>query len=191
MQMVPVMSEVQRQHLEHKLRLQRIQKAADRFQARKRAEAQRAAAAAPVVASPTMAALPTMKVPTAVVPANPMAFFEKTFWFTDLISDAPRKPKRPKVADIQRVVAEAYSTTVTDIISARRTASVVRPRQVAMFLARTLTLKSMPELGHHFGGRDHTTILHAVRKIADLIDHDKALAAEIADLSAKLTGVRA
>lgn len=182
MQLVPVMTEAQRQHLAHKMRQRRILEAAARFQAKQRAAAQRVAAVPVATLTPA---------PAVIVPADPMTFFEKTFWFADLVSDAPRKPRRPKVADIQRVVAEAYNTTVTDIISARRTASVVRPRQVAMFLARTLTLKSMPELGRHFGGRDHTTILCAVRKISDLIDHDKALAAEIADLSAKLTGVRA
>lgn len=182
MQLVPVMTEVQRQHLAHKMRQRRILEAAARFQAKQRAAAQRVAAVPVATLTPA---------PAVIVPADPMTFFEKTFWFADLTSDAPSRPKHPKISDIQRAVAEHYDVTVTDIISARRTASVVLPRQVAMYLARTLTLKSLPEIGRHFGGRDHTTGLHAVRKIADLIERDKALAAEITDLSAKLTGVRA
>jgi chromosomal replication initiator protein len=56
---------------------------------------------------------------------------------------------------------------------------VVRPRQVAMYLAKTLTLRSLPEIGRRFGGRDHTTVLHAVRKIEGLIGNDNALSDEI------------
>ena len=64
-------------------------------------------------------------------------------------------------------------------MSSRRTANVVRPRQVAMYLAKTLTLRSLPEIGRRFGGRDHTTVLHAVRKIENLVHNDAALAEEI------------
>jgi chromosomal replication initiator protein len=56
---------------------------------------------------------------------------------------------------------------------------VVRPRQVAMYLAKTLTLRSLPEIGRRFGGRDHTTVLHAVRKIENLVNKDSSLAGEI------------
>jgi chromosomal replication initiator protein len=56
---------------------------------------------------------------------------------------------------------------------------VVRPRQIAMYLAKVLTLRSLPEIGRRFGGRDHTTVLHAVRKIEGLVQGDKALAEEI------------
>jgi chromosomal replication initiator protein len=56
---------------------------------------------------------------------------------------------------------------------------VVRPRQIAMYLAKTLTLRSLPEIGRRFGGRDHTTVLHAVRKIEGLVDSDATLADEI------------
>jgi chromosomal replication initiator protein len=65
------------------------------------------------------------------------------------------------------------------MLSSRRTANVVRPRQIAMYLAKTLTLRSLPEIGRRFGGRDHTTVLHAVRKIEHLADTDKVLADEI------------
>jgi chromosomal replication initiator protein len=71
-------------------------------------------------------------------------------------------------------------------LSSRRTANVVRPRQVAMYLAKSLTLRSLPEIGRRFGGRDHTTVLHAVRKIEGLVGNDMALAEEIEILKRQL-----
>jgi chromosomal replication initiator protein len=62
----------------------------------------------------------------------------------------------------------------------------VRPRQVAMYLAKTLTLRSLPEIGRRFGGRDHTTVLHAVRKIENLVHNDTSLAEEIESLKRQL-----
>jgi chromosomal replication initiator protein len=90
-----------------------------------------------------------------------------------------QEPKRVKIEDIQRVVAKHYNVSRADILSSRRTQTVVRPRQVAMFLSKQLTLRSLPEIGRRFGGRDHTTVLHAVRKIDDLAGKDVALAEEI------------
>ena len=84
----------------------------------------------------------------------------------------PQEPKRIKIEDIQRVVARQYNVSRSDLLSSRRTANVVRPRQVAMYLAKTLTLRSLPEIGRRFGGRDHTTVLHAVRKIEALVAKD-------------------
>jgi chromosomal replication initiator protein len=91
----------------------------------------------------------------------------------------PQEPKRVKIEDIQRVVARQYNVSRSDLLSSRRTANVVRPRQVAMYLAKTLTLRSLPEIGRRFGGRDHTTVLHAVRKIEALVSKDNALADEV------------
>ena len=70
------------------------------------------------------------------------------------------------------MVARQYNVSRSDLLSSRRTANVVRPRQVAMYLAKTLTLRSLPEIGRRFGGRDHTTVLHAVRKIEALVAKD-------------------
>jgi chromosomal replication initiator protein len=98
----------------------------------------------------------------------------------------PQEPKRVKIEDIQRVVARQYNVSRSDLLSSRRTANVVRPRQVAMYLAKTLTLRSLPEIGRRFGGRDHTTVLHAVRKIEGLVGHDMALAEEIEILKRQL-----
>jgi chromosomal replication initiator protein len=90
-----------------------------------------------------------------------------------------REPKRVKIEDIQKLVASHYSVTRADILSSRRTAIVVTPRQVAMYLAKALTLRSLPEIGRRFGGRDHTTVLHAVRKIEGLCSGDSALREEL------------
>ena len=86
----------------------------------------------------------------------------------------PHEPKRVKIEDIQKLVASHYSVTRADILSSRRTATVVKPRQIAMYLAKTLTLRSLPEIGRRFGGRDHTTVLHAVRKIEGLCRRSRA-----------------
>ncbi len=91
----------------------------------------------------------------------------------------PQDPKRVKIEDIQRIVARQYNVSRSDLLSSRRTANVVRPRQIAMYLAKTLTLRSLPEIGRRFGGRDHTTVLHAVRKIENLVGNDKTLAEDI------------
>jgi chromosomal replication initiator protein len=91
----------------------------------------------------------------------------------------PAELKRVRIEDIQRVVARQYNVSRADLLSSRRTANVVRPRQVAMYLAKILTLRSLPEIGRRFGGRDHTTVLHAVRKIEALAGNDTAFAEEI------------
>jgi chromosomal replication initiator protein len=70
------------------------------------------------------------------------------------------------VENIQKTVADYYKIKVADMYSKKRPASIARPRQIAMYLAKELTQKSLPEIGELFGGRDHTTVLHAVRKIA-------------------------
>lgn len=89
------------------------------------------------------------------------------------------EPKRVKIEDIQKLVATHFNVSRADILSSRRTASVVRPRQIAMYLAKVLTPRSLPEIGRRFGGRDHTTVLHAVRKIAELVTADATFSEEI------------
>jgi hypothetical protein len=87
-------------------------------------------------------------------------------------------------ARIIRLVAKTYGVTATDVVSDRRTANVVRPRQIAMFLAKTLTQRSLPWIGRQFGNRDHTTVLHAVNKIKRLRDEDPELDAQIQQFAA-------
>lgn len=95
----------------------------------------------------------------------------------------------PSIATIARETTKFYGATLMDMYSARRTANIVRPRQIAMYLAKTMTLKSLPEIGRQFGGRDHTTILHAVRKIERLVCVDERLADEIEVLKLRILQV--
>lgn len=83
------------------------------------------------------------------------------------------------VESIQKTVANFYNIKVGDMYSKKRPANIVRPRQIAMFIAKELTQKSLPEIGELFGGRDHTTVLHAVRKIAEERQHDSHLNHEL------------
>jgi chromosomal replication initiator protein len=83
------------------------------------------------------------------------------------------------VENIQKAVADFYSIKVADMYYKKRPANIARPRQIAMFMAKELTQKSLPEIGELFGGRDHTTVLHAVRKIGDERSHDGQLNHEI------------
>jgi chromosomal replication initiator protein len=83
--------------------------------------------------------------------------------------------KRMGIDNIQKTVAEYYKIRMSDLLSAKRTRSIARPRQVAMTLAKELTNYSLPEIGSQFGGRDHTTVLHATRKIKELRDSDQKI----------------
>jgi chromosomal replication initiator protein len=81
--------------------------------------------------------------------------------------------------EIQKRVAEHFKIRVSDMSSARRSRAVARPRQVAMYLSKQLTSRSLPEIGRAFGGRDHTTVIHAVRKIEELVKADTAFAEDV------------
>ncbi len=87
--------------------------------------------------------------------------------------------RRVTIEDIQKRVAEHYNIRLADMYSARRARAVARPRQVAMYLAKQLTSRSLPEIGRKFGGRDHTTVMHAVRKIDELRQNDNTLSEDI------------
>lgn len=93
-----------------------------------------------------------------------------------------REARRVRIEDIQRIVSRHYNVSKADLVSARRTQAIVRPRQIAMYLAKTMTPRSLPEIGRQFGGRDHTTVLHAVRKIEELARTDSRTAEEIETL---------
>lgn len=98
----------------------------------------------------------------------------------DVLSDLLRThEKRISIEDIQRRVAEHYSIRMTDMFSARRARNVARPRQVAMYLAKQLTSRSLPEIGRRFGNRDHTTVMHAVSRITALMAEDRMLAEDV------------
>ena len=95
--------------------------------------------------------------------------------------------KQVSIDNIQRVVAEYYKIKVSDLLSKRRSRSVARPRQVAMSLAKELTNHSLPEIGDAFGGRDHTTVLHACRKIKELRESDADIREDYQNLLRHLT----
>lgn len=88
----------------------------------------------------------------------------------DLIS---LQDKRVSIDNIQKTVAEYYKIRIADLLSSKRTRAIARPRQIAMALSKELTNYSLPEIGHQFGGRDHTTVLHAQRKITELQESDQ------------------
>ncbi len=90
-----------------------------------------------------------------------------------------REARRVRIEDILKIVSRHYKVPRNELLSARRSRDVVRPRQIAMFLAKALTSRSLPEIGRRFGGRDHTTVLHSVRKVEQMIKDDVELAQEI------------
>ncbi len=87
--------------------------------------------------------------------------------------------RRITIEEIQRKVAEHWNIRLTDMSSARRARNVARPRQVAMFLAKQLTSRSLPEIGRKFGNRDHTTVMHAVARVGELMERDAAFAEDV------------
>ncbi|HBH26192.1 MAG TPA: chromosomal replication initiator protein DnaA [Rhodospirillaceae bacterium] len=96
--------------------------------------------------------------------------------------------RRVTIDEIQRKVAEHYALRLPDMHSARRARAVARPRQIAMYLAKQLTPRSLPEIGRKFGGRDHTTVMHAVRKIEELMEADAQIAQDVDLLRRALAG---
>lgn len=111
-----------------------------------------------------------------IVPAKPNY---SVMWFYNLVFETERKlpailaeakkMKAPKVGEIQNAVSNFYGVKVHDLTSARRTGELIHPRQVAVYLAKTLTPHSYPEIGRRFGNRDHTTMLYSFRKIDKMI----------------------
>jgi chromosomal replication initiator protein len=90
-----------------------------------------------------------------------------------------REARRVRIEDILRIVSRHYKVPRNELLSSRRSRDVVRPRQIAMYLAKSLTSRSLPEIGRRFGGRDHTTVLHSVRKVEQMMKDDADLTQEI------------
>jgi chromosomal replication initiator protein len=88
--------------------------------------------------------------------------------------------RKISIDDIQRKVAEHYNIRLADMIGPKRARNVARPRQIAMYLSKQLTSRSLPEIGRRFGGRDHTTIMHGIRKVEELAVEDHTLAEDVA-----------
>lgn len=96
--------------------------------------------------------------------------------------------RRVTVDEIQKLTADHFALKQADLLSERRTRSVARPRQVAMWLCKQHTTRSYPDIGRRFGGRDHTTVLHAVKKVEELLQSDEQIAKDVEALTRKLRG---
>lgn len=103
----------------------------------------------------------------------------------DILREADRKVS---IEEIQRKVSEHYNIRLADLIGPRRVRTIARPRQVAMYLSKQLTSRSLPEIGRRFGGRDHTTVMHGVRKIEELKSTDSQIAEDVELLRRSLEG---
>ena len=113
------------------------------------------------------------------------------FWRDHLRDRCRRTPtttsaRRGLVAEIQLAVATYYSVPKNDLLIKTREPHIVRPRQIAMFLARRFTRRSFPWIGERFGGMDHTTVLHSVNRIAELSLHDVELRDDLEELSRRI-----
>ena len=98
----------------------------------------------------------------------------------EALGELPIKAERRVTVDeIQKAVAGYFDLSVEDILSKRRTKTVVRPRHIAMYLAKSMTTRSLPDIGRRFGGRDHSTVIHAVTKISELLPSDAVLAEDV------------
>lgn len=167
------MSLVETYHAEHKARMARL-------------------SPKPRIAPP--AALPVANHVAKPAPVIAEKSYYPQMWFWELVNFTPRVSRTavtshqvgPRVDFIQSVIAKKYGISKTDILSQRRHKTVVEARHVAIYIAKTMTTQSMPEIGRRFSNRDHTTILHAVRKIAALVARDPILAARIEDIKAEL-----
>ena len=98
----------------------------------------------------------------------------------DCLADILRTSERKvSVEEIQRKVAEHYHIRLSDMIGPKRMRSYARPRQIAMYLSKVLTSRSLPEIGRRFGGRDHTTVMHGVKRIEELQVEDNQVAEDV------------
>ena len=98
----------------------------------------------------------------------------------DCLADILRiSDRKVTIEEIQRKVAEHYNVRLSDMIGPKRVRTIARPRQIAMYLAKQLTPRSLPEIGRRFGGRDHTTIMHGVRRIEELMAQDSQMAEDL------------
>ncbi|PPJ96656.1 chromosomal replication initiation protein DnaA, partial [Staphylococcus aureus] len=112
---------------------------------------------------------------------------------SDLVAEALKdiiatsKPKKVTIKDIQLAVGEYYNVRLEDFSAKKRTKSIAFPRQIAMYLARELTDFSLPKIGEEFGGRDHTTVIHAHEKIKNQLETDESLKNELKNIEKDIT----
>jgi hypothetical protein len=121
-------------------------------------------------------------------PAESQAVIDALQDRIDLLEEVLAAPHKGGllIADIIKAACLYYRISKTDMLSHRRSRSIVRPRQVAMYLAKKLTTRSLPEIGRKMGDKDHTTVLYAVRKVEQLMQYDPEIRADVEALKAKL-----
>lgn len=115
------------------------------------------------------------KAPEQAPPSKPL-------WFG--IVDEESRPE-PRLTDIKRAACRYFDITLAELLSHRRTTRVVYPRQISFYVAKTMTGKSLPEIGRRFGDKDHTTVLHGIRKIESLVRKDWRVAYDVAAMEAR------
>lgn len=118
-------------------------------------------------------------------PPKKVVMRPKPLWFR-FADDCEQPERKITAADIKRAVADHFEVRVADIVSDRRDMVVIMPRQIGMYLTKQLTPLSYPQIGRQFGGRDHTTILHGVKKIARLLETDDRLAEVVSSISKQI-----
>ncbi len=96
------------------------------------------------------------------------------------------RPARPLISLIQREVSDHFHIPRIEMVSQRRAREVARPRQVAMYLAKQMTIRSLPEIGRRFGNRDHTTVIHAIKQIEHLRSIDGEMDADVRHLTRRI-----
>lgn len=128
---------------------------------------------------------PVQPEPVVEVAPDPLPDLKAFQKWLDSFEPLPA-PTYPTVHKIKRCVSEHFGITIPEIDSDRRMARVVKPRQIAMYITRKLTPRSLPDIGRKFGGKDHATVIHALRKIGQLVESDDGFANEISSLMAKV-----
>jgi hypothetical protein len=118
---------------------------------------------------------PAIPEPVAVADPPPPAVPE-------VVTEIEEGPRPVTIKEIQKCIAKHFDLSMTELLSSRRLAKIVRPRQIGFYLARKLTSRSLPEIGRKFGGKDHTTILHACKKVEERMAKDPQLAETVRHL---------
>jgi len=120
-------------------------------------------------------------VPAKPIPVKPQQIDAgwEGMWFHDLVFGHSKEPRVIRIRDIQEAVCKYYDVSIVDMLSGRRTIEISFPRQVAMYLCRTMTRHGFAEIGRRFGGRDHTTVIHGTQKIAGLYGYDMRITYDV------------
>lgn len=162
------MSLVETLHAEHKARMARFAQAA-----------MRPIQQPPVIAKPVAVAAPV------IIPPRKFDAFEEYAWRMEIEGIEPQY-RAPSIYEIRDAVCLHFGVRLADLISSRRTRNLTLPRHVSYYLGAKLTLQSLPEIGRRHGGRDHTTVLHGVKKITRMLATDSELQASVEMLKRRL-----